>query len=311
MRTHRRMLLAVLLVPALLTAQELPRMNILDLYKQIPKPPATAEEAFKQCEATWNGDVVTLSTEHRYATITQKLDALTKEIEQVTMKCNAPQMNAVQGMDMEAMKKKMESMSDDEKIQMAMELSKTMNTGGGALEPESKAVNAATEEYFKLSEGISDAMQKNQKDQESIAALRANADKKHNDIEEWERTEESKLPQVSGGEMSAPEPKALKALRIKSADKHIAVENDFLAAAGKTWQSTCSTEVQRFTKFQQGLLATHYGNDAKNTATKRELLNGETLMITPLGGLIGTSEAQTKDAATWYALRLKAEKMKI
>jgi hypothetical protein len=61
---------------------------------------------------------------------------------------------------------------------------------------------------------------------------------------------------------------------------------------------------------QEKLAKIRYGEDAKNPETRRQLLNGQGLMLNHMSDLVELSMKATESAAEWWQQKLELEKNK-
>ncbi|MGA9118284.1 MAG: hypothetical protein WB699_02860 [Bacteroidota bacterium] len=292
-----------------LHSQEMLKVNILQYYDQVPPPPATAKEAYARCRLAADSNGVELGSSYKNIEDTEK--ELEHKIQSLLMQLQQPMTDKVKNMDQNEIQKKMKGMSQDEKIKYAMELSKQMGLGQKPLTSESRKVNDAMAEEAALNGRVGEEIQGLGAQIQAQAQRDAKVTRKHEEIEKWENDEEQKLPQISYGEMSAPEPKAYRDLRLRAADKHIAVANEALKNASDDFRGVLTTGMKNYQPYEEKLAAVNFGEDAKNTESKRVLVNGQSFMLQTLGKLIGISKAATTEAARWSFERWKAERLPV
>jgi len=297
-----------LIVPGITRAQEMVKVNILLYNDRVPPVPANVREAYARC--TLSDTKSSLDASPYYKALNDTVKALQDRFEKILTQLQAPMTDAYKKIDAADVQKKMAGMSQSEQIKYAMELNKQMGIGQKPMTPESPKVNAAIKE-------ASTATMSSAKDYEGMKGeLSANVvrqekfEQQHRDIDAWDTQQEDKLPQVSGGEMSWPEPKALRALKIQTADKHIAVANGYLKAMHDDFQRTYAKAKQQYGAFEEKLEGVNYGDDARNQQMKQILVSKQMGMLNPLGILLSTSKGATQEAAKWYLLRVQAEAIK-
>jgi hypothetical protein len=299
----------VVISPGSLDAQVLLKVNILRYFNQVPPPPLTARDAFARC--VFNQDSTGVLLGSAYKSIDETEKQLETRLQSILMQLQPPMTDKVKNMDQKEIEKKMEAMSQDEKIKYAMELSKQMGLGPKMLAPESPNVNAAVEAATNLNGAMGEDLQGMGAQIQAQAARDAKVNQQHDAIDTWERDEEQKLPQINYGEMSAPEPKAYRDLMLRTADKHIVVAGEALKSAASDFRAALEKGLTMYGPFEEKLEAVHYGEDAKNVETKRILVNGQSFMLQSLAKLIGISKDATTTAARWYFARWKAEQLPV
>ena len=299
--------IAIVCIPLLAVGQTSVKIDIVALADKLPPPPADAKEAYNRSECPDDPSGASCNCDKFYQVLSDELSNISTKLADATSAEDQPMTDKMKKVDAEAVQKKMATMSQDEKMQYAMELSKQMGMGPKVMSPEPPAVTSAIQECTKVNMAMSGDFQKSGDVLKNRAAMNEDREKKHREIVDWQQAEEQKLPQVSGGEMSAPEPKAYRALMLKSADKHLAVEAAYLKNVRSSWQDDLMAYKGRYSTLQQKLVAIHYGDDAKNSQNRRVLLSAQMLMLTPLKDLLDRSKGATNDASGWYAQKLKTE----
>ena len=292
--------------------QDVVKVNILEIAGKIPPPPADVKDAYSRgVEVKEEGSSDTRhETEPYYKPVKEKMDATNNQIGKAIETLSKPQMDMAKQMNQEEMQKKFKSMSQEEQMKFAMEMSKKMGMGPKMMTPESKDVMAAQQECMKVNQSVGQDIENFQADHASREKLIKDRDAKHAEIETWKEEESKKLPQVSYGEMGGPEPKAEYALLVKVMNKHLAVENDYLKGVQKEYKALSDKYNARFVPVQDKLTKIHYGEDAKNPETRRQLLNGQSLMLSGMGEMLELSAKATEDAAGWWQRKLEMEKNK-
>ena len=298
-----------LLFPLTAAAQEMVKVNFVGLYDKVPPPPASAREAYARCEhAPDHYEVVTAAK--FYEPWKTKTDQYNRQLEEVGKKLQQPMTDKMKSVDPDEVQKKMATMTQAEKIAYAMELNKKMGLSGRTMVMEPPPVLAALEEFQNVTASIAGDMQTAGHEHAAQAKLQEEHKKKHEEIETWTRAEEAKLPRVSGGEMDWPEPKAFHALMLKSADKLVALDNEYLAAAARRYRDELAKAKKRFSTLQQKLAAISYGQDAKNAESKTTCNSAEGMTLGPVGALVGLSLEATEHAARSWGRKLRVENEK-
>lgn len=302
----------ILAFPFVAVGQDVVKVNILEIAGKVPAPPSDVKDAFsRSVEVKEPGDMnARRVVEPYYKPVKDRLEAANQQIGKAIETLSRPQMDAAKEMDQKEMQKKFKSMSREEQMKMAMEMSKKMGMGSRVIARESNDVMAAQEEGLKITGAVAQDVQTYQANYDARQKLFTDRDAKHDEIQAWEQEEEKKLPQVNTGEMSAPEEHALYALQTKAMNKHLAVENDFLKSIQKEWKKAQEKYDGRFAAFQEKLAKVHYGEDARNPETKRQMLNGQLQMVSGAGELVGLSSKATEEASIWWQRKLELEKSK-
>ncbi len=303
--------LLVFLASSAAAAQEIPKTNFLELYGQVPAPPADAKEAYARCEHASDLSSPVVDQKKYFQPMADKLAAISKKLEGTAEQLNKPLTDKMKSVDAEAIQKKMKSMSREEQIKYAMELNQQMGLGPKPMAAEGPKVTAALEEYQKITGSAGEDMQKAGEDVQKQMKVQEEREKKHKDVQAWYEAEYAKIPQLSSGEMSYAEPKALHALKMNTADKHLAVENDYLKGVRKAYQDELTKWKTRYSSLQQKLIAIRYGDDAQNVETKKVLVGAQGMMLNAAIALLKMSDEATKGPAQWYARKVQVQNEKV
>jgi hypothetical protein len=284
-------LILLLLCSQLLLAQSPVKKDLMQMLHNLPAPPATvaagsASDA-KGVFTPVDQQVKAFETEYE-ATATSGPTAIPGMSAENAQKMKDPEM-----------KKKMKSMSKEEKMKMAMEMMKSANTGTPALEADPPAVRAALDEWQKIVNSTQEELDRSVKEQEA-ALKEEEADRKaHDEIDAWQSAEIAKLPQISSGEMSAPDPALVKVIRLKGADRHIALANKRLGQIRLSWNGTLQQMEKRYGAFHEKLVAADYAAGSKNFSTRKVLSDGQLSMLEGVRHLVKRSKAAWDYAASW------------
>jgi len=310
----RRVLFAVLVVfPMVVLGQEMIKVNVLEYYDKIPAPPLDVKDAYARLVCTGEVDNQRCSSEKFYKAVVDELKPLSERMEKLNMVLSQPTVNVMQQIDPEAVKKKMESMTQEEKIQYAMQMSQQMSQQlnvANKTAPESPAVLDAIEEHGRINEQVALEMTTAADPTNPKMKLVLERSRKHDDVKTWAEAEHKKIPLVNYGPGAGqmPDQKKVAALERATLDKHLVVENDYLKALQTVWKDELAKQKARFTPYQQKLAAVHYGEDAISYTNKTTLLGGQGLMLETARSLINWSQSATDEAAGWWQQQLDLEK---
>jgi len=295
------LLLIFLSIPSF--AQEMIKVNIIELYDKVPAPPPDVKAARARAECTGEGVTLNCNTEKFFKPTEESTDALSRRFGDLGMALAQPQADAMKKVDPEEMNKKLASMTQEEQIAYAMEMSKQMGLTK-ALQPEPEAVQAALEECNVLNQAIAADAQNIMEITKKKMALREQRDMKHQEISEWEAAEAKRIPLVDGGEAGKfHDPKLSYILRVKAMDRHIVAENEYLKALPAQWNDQLKSEKTRYSPLQGKLVTIHYGEDAKNVESKQRLVEGQSELLGPIGELMSVSKEATDSALNWWRQR--------
>ncbi len=308
-----RSLIVALLVtlPCKAVAQDVVKVNVLEIAGEIPAPPKDLKDAYSRTAG--GPDEATHDQREAggfYKPVIDRLETTNNQIKKAIELLSKPQIDAATQMDQKEMQKKFKSMSKEDQMKMAMEMSKTMGVGSATMTTESQSVMAAQQECNRINEELGKDVQTWQAGHEAREKMTNDRTAKHFEIDRWQEEQAKKLPQINYGEMSGPEPKAEYELLTKAMQKHVAAENEFLKAVQKEWKAAADKYNTRFSPLQDKLAKIRYGEDAKNSTTKRQLLTAQGQMVAGTGDLVELSRKATKGAAEWWQRKLDLEKSK-
>jgi hypothetical protein len=292
--------LSLLFVSTIAMSQQPVKVNLLEYFDKVPPPPASVKEAYDKCGCNIPNRQGDCSADSLFKPLTDKLGQIQLDISTPATGVQGDLMRKMQDPEFQ---KKMKTMSDDEKMKMAMEI-QAENTAmmTGPMKPEPRAVTAALKEMGKLNETNANDLQNLSVNMQVEMRHQQELEAKHTTVTEWARAEINKLPMIDqGGEAGGgPDPKAVHNLNISTFKKHFAIVEAELARTGKSWTEQRTNSKKLFTPYETSLEKIHYGDDAKNKITKTTLSTGQTLMIGSISNLISGSQKAHNDAANWY-----------
>jgi hypothetical protein len=296
-----------------LHAQSPVKKDLLKVLKEIPAPATTAAEAFAGCTCDEMARASSCSAERLFAGVEGQL----KEVEDLYKAQEASVRAALPpGMNPEAarmaqdpeMKKKMKSMSKEERMKLALSMMGSGPAGTPTVKSEPPEVQAVLAEWQKLTADVLPEYNRGVAAQDAIRA-EAEADQKaHDEIGAWEAESIAKLPKISSGEMSAPDPGKVKAVRVKAADRHIALADKRLATFRKEWSASRDHIQSRYGAFCAKLVDAEYARTSPNPSTLKILSDGQMIVLKEVAVCAKRSRDAYESAAGWVALRKSVEK---
>jgi len=309
-------ILFLLAIACIMQAQVPVKRELMQLYGKYPPPPANSKDAFTKLVATEQYGVSKCSAEKMFAPIDKEIKSIEAEFA-AQPKPDASSMSAgvlstdnMKKMSDPDMRKKMKSKGKEEKMKMAMEMMKSMPKSGPALEPDPPAVRAALDEWQKIYNDTQNEFKRSVAEQEEGIKSAEEYKKAHADIDAWEAAEVAKLPQISSGEMSAPDPAKVKVVRLKSADKHITIADKRVEQLRGKLSASADHAKTRYSAFYQKLIAANYAADSKNFSTKKILADAQLMILKDLASQIELSRKAWEESASWQMNREKIEKEK-
>lgn len=290
------------------------KQDVLKILGDIPAPPATAAESFTRITAGQTPPPVEVSAAALFATAESQLKAAEdayKSQEAAMKNAVPPGMNpdmARMAQDPE-FKKKMKSMSKEERMKLAMSMmSSAPAPGTTALKPDPPAVQAALTEWQKLAADMQTEFNRGVAFQNAMTAAMEADRRVHDEITRWEQAEIAKLPQISSGEMSAPDPVLVKRVRLQGAEKHIAAANKRLAVFNKDWAAQREHVRARYEAFSAKLITADYAAASPNFSSQKILSDAQMSMLKDVSAVAQLSRNAYESAASWVAHKHAVER---
>lgn len=288
--------------------------NIIKVLDEIPAPPSTAREAYGRLTVDESARPPAVSGQALFAPVESQLKAAEdayKAQEPAVRNAVPPGMSpdmARMAQDPE-FKKKMKSMSKEERMKLAMSMmSSAPAPGTSVLKPEPPEVQAAFVEWQKLTGDIQAEFNRGVAAQNAATAAAEADAKAHDEISAWEAASIDKLPQISSGEMSAPDPMKVKAVRLQAADKHIALADKRLATLKKEWPVERDRVRSRYGSFYAKLIAADYAAASPNPSTQKILSDGQMTVLKEVAVVVKHARDAYESAASWIAHRRTVER---
>lgn len=297
-----------------LGAQVPVKHDVLRIVADIPAPPLTAKDAFAHVSTDLTASPVTVSASPLFASVEARLKAAEDDYqgqEAAVRNAVPPGVNpemARLAQDPE-FKKKMKSMSKEERMKLAMQMmSSSSAPGTPVLKPEPPAVQAALDEWQKLAATMQAEFERGVGLQRSLQAAEESDQRGHEEIRAWEEKAIGALPKISSGEMSAPDPAKVKIVRLQAADKHIALADKRLATFTKEWGAQREHVRSRYAGFYAKLIAADYAAASPNPSTQKILSDGQMATMKDVAAIASLSRHAYESAAAWVAHRRDIEK---
>lgn len=287
-------LLSVHLSP--LMAQTPVKQDLMRILEQQPQPPASSKEAFAKVAVNEENGHMTYSAGKIFAATDRQITAIEAEF---AAQPKAAPGNVPAGGNAAADRKKMKTMSKEEKMKMAMEMMQTMPGGVQVSETDPPEIRAALDEWQKIYSDTQQEFQRAVVRQQEEAKLADQYQKAHAEVDSWQAAEVAKLPQISSGETSAPDPVMHKAVNHKAADKHIALAEKRLDQQRNRWQASVNQTKARYSVFCKKLAAADYAAGSKNFSTGKILSDAQMLILASIKGQVEQSRKAWVDAAFW------------
>ncbi len=295
-----------------LSAQVPVKKDLMQMLEKIPPPPSTVKDSYTKISINKGSGKVECSAEILFKSIEQDINGVIKEFEaqpkpDVSSVVPGISSEDAQKMNSPEMKKKMKKMSKEEKMKMAMEMMNSMSAGTPAAEADPPLVREAMDEWQKIYNGIQDEFQRSVSEQQEEVKAVEEYNKLHSEVDSWEAAEIAKLPQISTGEMSAADPIKVKAVKLKSADKHIAAANKRLEQIRAQWRQSADQAKAKYKAFYKKLMAANYAADSKNFSTKKILADAQISILKIIQHQTDLSRKAWEESASWQARRVNIE----
>jgi hypothetical protein len=307
---HFALAAVLLAIPlSLLTAQVPVKQDLIKMLEAVPAPPASSKDAFAKTAVTDAEGNITCSADKVFTATDRQIKSIEETYaEQAKAAMGASPNGVPAGMPgagmTEADAKRIQSMTKEQKIAMAMAMAGTMNQ---PVQMEPPAVKAAQEAWQVLYAQTQEEFQRGMAMQQEEGRLMEAYNLSHAELDSLQAIEISKLPQLSTGEMSYPDPVLLKSVKLKFADKHIALADKRLAETGKRWQAEVARIKTRHADFLKKLAACGYAEGAKNFSTKKILSDGQMTVFKAMLTQVELSRHAWVESAGWQGLKKRIE----
>jgi len=297
--------------PILTFSQEMVKVNLIEQFDKVPAPPADAKTAHNRLVCSEKDGFESCDAEKFYQPTAEAIAALEQRLTALNAALAQPGVQAMQQIDQQEMQKKLETMSPEQKIQFAMQMSQ-MALGLQSVQPESEEVQAAVAAFGEMSVAVNSEYNNPDEIARKKQQLDAERQRRQEEIKVWAEAEQKKIPQVPGGPGVGmiPEPKATHTLHVARVEKRLAVDNEYLAALQKWWPEEIKRLKARFTPFQEKLAAVEYGEQANNTVHQQTLVQGQSMMLSAAATLIQISRAASESTGQLWQRKLKLESEK-
>ncbi|OQY70622.1 MAG: hypothetical protein B6D44_15465 [Ignavibacteriales bacterium UTCHB2] len=285
------MMTIIVLGSSFILAQRPVKEDFIPYFSQILPPPQNCLEAFNKMKCT----VDNCNADNLFDALIKKCDDKNAEITAPTGSVG-DMMKELQDPEFQ---KKLDKMSDEEKTAWAMKISQQYQPQSTHFVPEPENVNDALDECSNIDDRISQDLENLNQLSSKNAEFIKKYDDMHLKIDNKLKKELEKVPMVTKGEVSFPNPEIVKSLKLAAADEHIAVENEYLKAEDENWKKELQDSRNNLTKFENLLAKTHYGDDAKNEISKQTLASHQSMIVSSVISLAKKSKYIFENAAKY------------
>lgn len=310
MRTTAVFVLLTLLA-TMLPAQVPVKKDLMRLIDQVPPPPASVKDAYAKTTRSKETGALRCNADKVFESVDKETksveDAYKAQGPDAAVAASGMSPDMVKKMQGPEMQKQLKKMSKEEKMKMAMEMMKSGAVSQPAVVMDPPPIRAALDEWQKIYNTLQPEFVNAGTVMKEEMRVQEEYEKGHADISAKEEAEIAKLPQISSGEMSAPDPAQVKVVQLKAADRHIALANRRLGVIDSAWNALAKKTKNRYGVFYQKLVAADYALDSKNFSTKKTLADAQMMVLKDLARLIEQSRAAYEESARWMARRVEIE----
>jgi hypothetical protein len=305
------MFVSLALLASTLPAQVPVKKNLMLLIDQVPPPPASVKDAYAKTTRSKETGGLRCSADKVFESVDKEIKSV-----EAAYKAQGPDAAAaasgmspdmVKKMQDPEMKKQMKKMSKEEKMKMAMEMMNSGAVSQPVVVMDPPPIRAALDEWQKIYNSLQPEFVNAGAVVKEETRVQEEYEKGHAEINDGEKAEIEKLPQISSGEMSAPDPAQVKAVQLKAADRHIALANRRLEVIRSAWNAFAEKTKSRYGVFYQKLVAADYALDSKNFSTKKTLADAQMMVLKAIGRLVDQSRTAYEESAQWMAHRVEIE----
>ena len=282
------------------------KTDLLKYYDKLIPPVLSSKEAYQKAKCP-EGAGNPCTDNAMFDDLRSKLNEHVKEL---TMQSAAGESGMMKQMQDPDFQKKLASMSQEEKMEFAMQMAQQMKPPAPTT-AEPPAVQAVMREAGKINDEVGKEDMKRQEKAEAEIAYRQKIDTEHKSIDAWQEAEIKKLPVVHDLTMDYPDPKGVHRVKLEAIDKHLAVVDRELKAQSDKWSKDVAADKQRYGKFGSELVGIHYGDDAANDVSRNMLALTQRHMLTDLQILLERSNQLWNDAANWYEKKVEIQNEKV
>jgi|GEM_PF-2101153 hypothetical protein len=312
MKTINIIFLSALLILPLsgLNAQSPVKQDLLKIMEAVPAPPASSKDAFTKTGSSDADGNITCSAAKVFSAADQQMKGFEDTyVEQAKASVGIPagMSGGMPGGMTEADAKKMQNMTKEQKMAMAMAMAGQMSQ---PVQMEPPAIKAAQEAWQVLYGQTQEEFQRGVEMQQEEMNLGIEYERAHGELDSLRAVEIMKLPQISSGEMSAPDPVQLKAVKLKYADKHIALADKRLVQISARWKAEMDRIKTRNADFLKKLQACGYAEAARNFSTKKILSDGQMQVFKAMVTQVELSRQAWEESAGWQARKKQIEEEK-
>jgi hypothetical protein len=291
---------------------------LIPYFSKVPAPPASVSEGFKMGVYDASSDSFTSPvylTEFR-----QKLAKIQQDIQMTGAVLN---MNAGPSTDAQAklaaqmqdpaFQKKLESMSQQEKMEFAMKMQQTLAEGSTPVQAEDEDVADVINDIAEITTNLNTThglMNFENSINGKHGVYSQKMQEYHLKMQEWEMAEVKKLPNLpqTATRSAGKDPQKIKNIKLASVDKQIAFMDQQLKAFAVEWINYQKAIRPELTKADQKFAQIGYYKRVRNNAFKQSLMGHQGALLSYVQTMADIADLLIKETGDLYALKLKIEK---
>lgn len=291
---------------------------IIPFFAKVPAPPASVAEGFKMgvydaATETFSSPAYLNEFQSKLVNIQQDIQMTSAMLSMNTGATTDAQVQLASQMQDPAFQKKIESMSQQEKMDFAMKMQQSLAAGSAPMQAEdedvSETINAIADltTNLNINYGLTNF-------EKSINGKHSAYSKKINDyrlkMQEWEMAEVRKLPMLpqKSDVAAGKDPQKIKNIKLASINKQIEFMDQQLKAFSIEWNNYIKVVRPEFTKADQKFASIGYYKRIRNNVFKNSLMGHQGMLISYVQNMAEIADLMIKETGELYVLKMKVEK---
>jgi hypothetical protein len=291
---------------------------LIPYFSKVPAPPASVNEAFKM--GAYDANTHTFTSPAYLTEFRAKLSGIQEDIQvsSAMLSMNVgpstdAQMKLAAQMQDPAFKKKLESMTQQEKMEFAMKMQQAMAAGSTPVQPEDEDVADAINEIAEITTNLNmnyGLMNFENSINGKHGAYSEKIKEHRLKMQEWEMAEVKKLPNLPQkmGMSAGKDPQKIKNIKLASITKQIEFMDQQLKAFSVEWNKYLQAIRPVLTKADQKFAQIGYYKRVRNNAFKNTLMAHQGSLLSYVQTMAEITDLVIKDSGELQALKLKVEK---
>ncbi|QHT67770.1 hypothetical protein GXP67_14565 [Rhodocytophaga rosea] len=290
---------------------------LIPYFSKVPTPPASVAEAFKM--SAYDASTYTITSPAYLTEFRSKLSSIQEDIQisSAMLSMNAgpstdTQMKLAAQMQDPVFQKKIEAMSQQEKMEFAMKMQQEMAAGSAPVQAEDEDVAEVINEIAEITTNLNTkhGLLNFENSLNGKYSAYSQKIKEYNlKMQEWEMAEVAKLPNLPQkmGVSAGKDPQKVKNIKLASINKQIEFMDQQLKAFNIEWNKYLQAVRPQLTKADQRFAKIEYYKRVRNNAFKNTLLAHQGTLLSYVQTMAEISELIIKESAELQALKLKVE----